>query len=286
MMNRMESIFARLQTMLAEAWSQTLEKTLEIFPEAVLAVVIIGIGLLISVGVYFLAVRLMEFFAIDKLAGKTPLQQFLHNVGIHRSVSQIVALLLFWLGVLITLIFAADTLNLEQVSSALAVVTRFIPQVIAALLMIVFGMLLARFLQVFVEQTLLKVQERLAVIAGRVVYIVVLLFVLQLVVEHLGINLSFLTTNVMIAISAVIIVFAVSVVIAARPILENAIAVYQLRQELHSGQYVHIADISGTVQRFTVTSVVLRSGEETIVLPARRFFTDTYSLSTTHERGE
>jgi hypothetical protein len=103
MMNRMESIFARLQTMLAEAWSQTLEKTLEIFPEAVLAVVIIGIGLLISVGVYFLAVRLMEFFAIDKLAGKTPLQQFLHNVGIHRSVSQIVALLLFWLGVLITL---------------------------------------------------------------------------------------------------------------------------------------------------------------------------------------
>lgn len=282
----MESILSRLQAMLAEAWSQTLEKTLEIFPEAVLAVVIIGVGLLISVGVYFLAVRLMEFFAIDKLAGKTPLQQFLHNVGIHKSVSQIVALLLFWLGVLITLIFAADTLNLEQVSSALGVVTRFIPQVIAALLMIVFGMLLARFLQVFVEQTLLKVQERLAVVAGRVVYIVVLLFVLQLVVEHLGINLAFLTTNVMIAISAVAIVVAVSAVIAARPILENAIAVYQLRQELQEGQHVSIAGISGTVQRFTVTSVVLRNGEHIIVLPARQFFTDTYSLSTTHERGE
>ncbi len=271
--------------MLASAASQAYEKTFNILPEAAIATVIIGVGLLVSAGLYFFAMRAMEFFALDKLAGKTPLQRFLRDIGIHKNVSNILGLLVFWLGVLVTLVFAADVLKLEQVSSALAVVTRFIPQLIAALLIVIFGMLLAKFLQVFVEQTLEKAHLKFAAATGKVVYILVLLFVLHLVVEQLGFRLSFLSTNVMLVVSALLIVAGIGFIVAYRTLLENAAACVQLKQHLRAGQRIAIEGVEGTIRSFTFTSVVLDAGGRSVVLPAIVFFTSTYTVSPEHGHG-
>ena len=282
----MENVFSQLKGMLGSAASQTYEKIGNILPEAVIAVVIIGVGLLISAGLYFLAIRIMEFFALDKLAGKTPLQKMLHNVGIHKNISHILALLIFWLGVLVTLIFAADVLNLEQVSNALAIVTRFIPQIIAALLIVVFGMLLAKFLQVFVEQTLGRAHVNFSIIAGKVVYIAVLLLVLHLVFVQLGFDLSIITTNVLLAFVAFLVLLGIAFIISCKTLLENMCACYQLRQHVHVGDTLMIEGSAGMVQAFTLTSVILGSNGQRIVLPALKFFTSTYTITQHHGEQE
>jgi len=281
----METIFERLNGMVSEAWAQAYEKIYEILPEAALAILIIGVGLLLSAALYFFAVKIMEFFAIDKLAGKTPLQRMLHNVGIHKNISHIVALLIFWLGVLITLIFAADILDLEQVSYALAVVTRFIPQVIAALLIVIFGMLLAKFLQVFVEQTVGKANESIAETTGKIVYITVLIFVLHLVVVQLGFDLSFITTNFIIVFASLLFIGGIATAIATRTLLESTVACAQIKRLLSVGQEVAIEDIEGKIIRFTLTSVVIQSGNTEVILPAILFFTSKYSLKNTQSHG-
>jgi len=278
----MENVFSQLKGMLGSAASQAYGKIGDILPEAVIAIVIIGIGLLISAALYFLAIRIMGFFALDKLAGKTPLQKILHNVGIHKNISHILALLIFWLGVLITLIFAADVLKLGQVSGALAIVTRFIPQIIAALLIVVFGMLLAKFLQVFVEQTLGRANAKFAVIAGKIVYIGVLLLVLHLVFVQLGFDLSILTTNVLVAIVAFLILLGIGFIVSCKTLLENMCACYQIKQHLKVGDTVTIEGIQGTVSAFKLTSVVLESNGGQVVLPALKFFTSTYALTQPH----
>ncbi len=282
----MENVLERLKGIMSDAGSQSYQKAIDILPEAALAILIIGIGLIVSTALYFLAVRIMEFFAIDKLAGKTPLQRMLRNVGIHKNVSHFLALLIFWLGVLVTLIFAADVLELGHVSNALAMVTLFIPQMIAALLIVIFGMLLAKFLQVFVEQALMKTQVRFATTAGKVVYIAVIIFVLHLVVVQLGFNLSFITTNVMIIFSSLIFIAGVGTMIATRTIIENAFACYQLKQLLAKGQDVSINGTEGTIQEFTNTGVILKTQSGEVVIPALTFFTSTYSLKREHGHGE
>lgn len=282
----METIPERLQGMLSEAWTQAYQKVYEILPEAALAVLIIAVGLFFSAALYFLAVKVMEFFAIDKLAGKTPLQRMLHNIGIHKNISHILALLIFWLGILITLIFAADILNLEQVSNALAVVTRFIPQVIAALLIVIFGMLLAKFLQVFVEQTVGKANMSIAATAGKVVYIAVLVFVLHLVVVQLGFDLSFVTTNVIIIFASLLFIGGIATAFATRTLLESAVACFQLKRLLKVGQEVSIQNTQGRIKQFTLTSVVMDSGGAEVVLPAILFFTETYTLKGSPPHGE
>ena len=278
----MENIIDRLQGMASSAGSQAYDKIVDILPEAALAILIIGVGLLISSALYFITIRILAFFAIDKLAGKTPLQRMLRNVGIMKNVSDILALLVFWLGILITLIFAADTLQLEQVSNTIAVVTRFIPQIIAALLIIIFGMLLAKFLQVFVEQTVGKAKIKYASTIGKSVYIIVLILVLHLVIQQLGFDLSFITTNVIIVFCTLLFIIAVGAAIGARTLLENAFACYQLKQTIKVGDRVSIEEVSGHVKAFTWTSVVVESNESETVLPALDFFTHTYSLKRKH----
>ena len=282
----MENVIERLKGIMSDAGSQSYQKAIDILPEAALAILIIGIGLIISTALYFFSVRVMEFFAIDKLAGKTPLQRMLRNIGIHKNASHFLALLIFWLGVLITLIFAADTLELEHVSSALAVVTLFIPQMIAALLIVIFGMLLAKFLQVLVEQALMKTQVRLATATGKVVYIAVIIFVIHLVVVQLGFNLSFITTNVIIIFSSLVFIVGVGTMIATRTVIENAFACYQLKQLLSKGQEISINGIEGTIQEFTNTGVILKVQNDEIVIPALTFFTSTYLLKREHGHRE
>jgi small-conductance mechanosensitive channel len=280
----MSTAFERIRQMLTDAGQQASTKIIDILPQAAVAVLIVGIGLLVSAALYFLAMRIMEFFAIDKLAGKTPLQRFLRDAGIHKNVSHILGLLVFWLGVLVTLILAADALQLEQVSSALAVVTRFIPQLIAALLIVIFGMLLAKFLQVFVEQTLVKAHLQFAAVVGKVVYVCVLLFVLHLVIEQLGFQLSFITTNMMLAISAIVVVCGIGFVLSCKTLLENAAACYQLRQHLKVGDRVAVSGAQGAVAAFTLTSVVLQTSAGKTILPALAFYTSSYTIENQHEQ--
>jgi len=274
----METVLERTQTLLSEAASQAYIKLMEILPEAVLAVLIVVAGWIVASIVYRLCVRVLAFFAVDKLVAKTPLDKMLRSIGITKSASEIFGLLVFWLTILITLVFASEILNLEKVSNALAVVTAYIPQVIAAFLIIVFGMLLAKFLQTLVVQSLSKTDLGYERSLGRAIQMIVLVFVFLAAVEQLGLNLSFVTTNVLIVVAAVLLIGGIGLVIGARTVLENAMLTQNLKRQISVGQEVSIDGLKGKVKAFTLSGVVLETSEGDAVVPATQFFKQTYTL--------
>jgi len=275
----MASVLENVKVALSDASDQAYDKVIAVLPEAGLAVLTVGVGLLVAALLHFLAVRIMEFFAIDKLAGKTPLDRMLKNVGIKKTISEIVALLLFWFVVFLTLVLAAEILDLKQLSHVLDVVMRFIPRIIVALLIVFFGLLLARFLSVLVEQPLRRAGAKYAVPVSKTVYTAVVVFVLLFAVDQLGLDLSFITTNVMIVCTGLLVIVGVGAACAARPLLENMLTCYQLRQLIKVGDRIKIDDIEGVVQEFTATSVILQVGDEQIIYPARDFFLRSFSRS-------
>jgi hypothetical protein len=281
----MADITTHMKELAQSAWGQVTEKTAEIFPNAMLALLILLIGLAVASFAYFLCVRVLNFFAVDKLAGKTPLDRILKNMGITKSISEIIGLLVFWMTVLGTLVYASEILHLEQISSALETVVGYIPQVIAALLIVVFGMLLAKFLQTVVIQTMSQMRVQYGGSVGKVVQIIVLVFVLIAASEQLGFDLSFITTNVLLFIFAIVVVVGIGMVIASRTILENYFACQRLKVQIIPGQEIEIDDMRGKLTGFTVTSVILQDGKKEMVIPALTFFTHTYTVLESHERN-
>ncbi|MBT89721.1 MAG: hypothetical protein CMN79_04440 [Spirochaetales bacterium] len=274
----METILTRTNTLVREAALQAYEKMMDIFPEALLAILIVLAGWIVASIFYRLCVQLLAFFAIDKLVAKTPLDKMLKGIGIHKSASGILGLLVFWLTILVTLIFASEILSLEKVSNALEVVTRYIPQVIAAFLIVVFGMLLAKFLQTIVVQSISKTGLGYERSVGRAVQMIVLVFVFLAAVEQLGLNLSFITTNVLIFFAAILLICGLAIVLSARTVLENALLCQHLKRNIEVGSEISVGDVNGKVKSFTLAGVVVETSKGATVVPASLFFTQTYTI--------
>ena len=267
----METILDRTNSIIISASNQAYEK--------LLAILIVVAGWVVAAVFLRLCVKLLGFFAVDKLVAKTPLDHMLKGIGIGKSVSEILGILVFWTTILITLIFASEILNLQKVSKALETVTSYIPQVIAAFLIIVFGMLLARFLQTVIVQSLSRTQIGYERSIGRAVQIIVLVFVFLAAIEQLGINLSFITTNVLIIVGAILLVIGLSIVLGARTVLENSLACQHLKRHLKTGSKIKICGTQGAVSAFTFSGVIIDTQEGKTVVPATAFFENIYTIS-------
>ena len=268
-----------MDALLRSALERASTQVLNLLPQAVLASLVLLAGTLAAALVYFLCMRILAIFAVDKVVAKTPVNRLLYKIGIHKTVSQIVSLLFFWTTILFTLVFASELLELPQVSHILAIITRFIPQIIAALLLLVAGMTLARFLQTLSRQAIEHLEIGYERFVGQVVYIIILIFAIIAASEQLGFDLSFLTTNVLLAIFAILLIFSIGFVIATRSVLENIVACYELKSHIAIGDMIEINNLRGAVKSFTFTSVILEHDHERVVLPAVLFFTHIYTIS-------
>src|SRR3989344_3599303 len=272
----MNAVFERFRIMLSESVLTTYEKVWGLLPEILFAIVVVFVGWVAAVLVHHVVLWILNFFAIDKLAAKTPLHGMLRSIGIHKSIGEILGWLVFWLIILLTLIVASDTLHLEQVSIGLSVISSFIPQVIAALLIVIFGMLLAKFLQMLTTQTLSKMDISYKQFVGKAVQLVVLVFVFVVAAEQLGFNLAYILNSMITVLSVILLMLGLGAAFGARTVLDNAIACQQLKRQLPVGAAVTIENLEGTVKEFTLTSVVLKTAHGIKVLPAVDFLTHTY----------
>lgn len=263
--------------MLSESFASASEKVWEILPEILFAIVVVFVGWVAAVLVHNVVLRILGFFAVDKLAAKTPLQGMLKSIGIHKSVSDILGWLVFWMMILLTLVIAADTLHLQEVSDGLAIITNYIPQVIASLLMIIFGMLLAKFLQMLTLQTLNKMDITYKKFVGKTVQLVVLIFVFVAAIDQLGFNLHYILNGVVTIVSVCLLMLGLGSAFGARTVIDNATSCQQLKRQIAIGDEISVKDLTGTVQEFTLTNIILETSDGTKVLPASDLLTHIYS---------
>ncbi len=273
----MNVIFQRFQLMLSDSVVSAYDKVWGILPEILFAILVIFVGWIAAVLVHHIVLWILGFFAVDKLAAKTPLQGMLKSIGIHKSISDILGWLVFWLMILLTLIVASDTLHLQQVSEGLAVITNYIPQVIAALLMIVFGMLLAKFLQMLTLQALNRMDIGYKKFVGKAVQLVVLVFVFVAAIDQLGFNLHYILNGIVTIVSVGLLMLGLGAAFGARTVIDNATSCQQLKRQLSIGDEISVQDITGTVKEFTMTNIVLDTSNGTKILPASHLLTHTYS---------
>ena len=275
----MNSAISDTKTLLQDTAEKMYDKMVDVFPSALVAIAIVIIGWIIATIVYSLCRKLLQFFAIDKLVAKTPLEKAMRSLGIKKSASKILCLLFFWMTMLITFVFAAEILSLHQVSNTLGVITRYIPQIIAAFLIIIFGMLLGRFLEALSVQFLSRTEVGYEKSVGKIVQIIVLLFVFLAAIEQLGFDLSFVTTNVLLFFASIFLIVGAGLVVVSRCILENYLALQQIKQQISIGQNIIIGDVEGRVQEFTSVGIVIENEKGKTTVPCAQLLKTNYTLT-------
>ncbi len=156
-----------------------------ILPGLIAAIILLILGYFVGLGVGHLVKLLVEKSGLDRYLERS---KFAKQAG-HFHLSRIIGEIVKWYVFLIFIGQAIDQLNLGTLSSLLQEFVRWVPSLIVAAIVIIFGVALAHFLSMKVEEhTTTRGVKFFSKLLKIVVYFVVFIVALQ----QIGVNVSIL----------------------------------------------------------------------------------------------
>ena len=160
------------------------------FISALAAVILILlVGWIIAKMVKSMVIRILDIFQIDSTAEKVGVDKILSKGGIKYSISELIGVLCYWLIMLITLIIAIGTVNLnQQAATVLNTIVLYIPKVISAIFILVLGAFFASFVNSAVKTAAANVGIGQANILGKIAQVLIIVFAVAITFEQLQIG--------------------------------------------------------------------------------------------------
>jgi small-conductance mechanosensitive channel len=189
----------------------------------------------------------------------------LERAGLGRSLSHVLAVAVR-ISLTVVVVFAAlSLLGLQFLSQSLNAGVLFLPKVLAALALVLIGVVLAAFVRDRVDRT--ATQWDLPIPIGPVAQGVVLAIFIITAAAQLTISIALLMVLVAILLAAAAAPFALAFGLGGRDVARSLSAGRYVRAAFDEGQVIRVDDIRGRVERIEPSATVLRSGAETIRVP-------------------
>ncbi len=197
---------------LTSFWTQTAT----FVPQLLAAMLLLLLGWLLAKVVRRGVIRLLTLLKFDKATEKSGLESFLKQGDLDLSVTTLLGNLAYWLIILVMIVTVANSLGLHMVADLFNKVVFYIPNVIVAILVLVFGTILARFINRLVFAWLNNLEFSGALTVSTFSEYAMLVFVFFMALEQLQIASEMLTAAFIIAFGAVGLAFAIAFGLGAR----------------------------------------------------------------------
>lgn len=176
------------------AIADSLQAALSFLPNIVGAIIVFVIGWIIAGIGRNLVIKLLQILQIEPFAEKVGLSEVLKKVGATLSPIELLAELVKWFIVLVFLSPAVDILGLSQVTAILNNVLLYIPNVLVAVLIVMFGAIFADLTAQFVKGTAAAVGSSTANFLAVLTQYSIVLFAALAALTQLGIAQQLLAT--------------------------------------------------------------------------------------------
>lgn len=202
-MNQQIDIFlASLQTF----WSEIAT----FVPKLLAALILLFIGWLLARLLRSGLQRLLKAFDFDHLAQKSGLEALANSGGVALSLSGLIGGLVYWLVILVVAVSITNSLGLHTVAELLNRVVLYLPNVLVAILVMLFGTLLARFVNRLVFTWLNGIKAPNALFMSTTAEYMVQIFAFFLALEQLDIGTQLVTAAFSIAFGGLVLALALA----------------------------------------------------------------------------
>ena len=185
--------------------------------------VVLALGVLVAFVVRLLLRVLLRLVRFDQMCERQGITSLLRTAGIARPPSAATARLAYWLIVFVFLMFSLAALNVEPMNDLISRLFLFIPQVIAAIIILVLGYLAAAFLHRAVLLAAVNAGLPRARILATTVQILALLFTVAVALEQAGIGRTIVLATFTVAFGSVGLAAALAFGHAARDLARSAL---------------------------------------------------------------
>lgn len=200
-------------------------------PRLLAVVVILFAGWLVAKLVRVAVRRLLELTQFDKIAQKSGLESFMNQGTLNLSLSGIISQVVYWLVITLFIITGANILGLSEVAVLLQQLASYLPRIIVAIIVLIFGTLLARFVNRIVFTWLHSIQfERALVVSTSTEYGVQIL-ALFIALEQLGLGMQLIYSLFIIIFGAVFLALALAFGLGGKEWAANKIAELEAKQK-------------------------------------------------------
>lgn len=256
----------------AEFWTQKMRETLLIdimgwLPKLGAALLLLIIGWLVARMVQLVIGGILKRVGLDRLGDKAGGAKLLQNLGLDSSISRLLARLVYWLVLLIFVLAAAESLGLQGMSTTLQGVVDYLPNVLAAMLILLMGGLIGR----LVGNTLGALADssgiRGGLALGQATRYVILVFVVVLALEQLGVETALLVSFATVLITALMLALAIAFGWGSRDLARCIMAGFHLREVFVVGQILQVRGHRGRLATIGPVKAMLETEKGRISLP-------------------
>jgi hypothetical protein len=256
-----------LQQVVVNSLSELGARVAGFVPSFLGMVIILLIGWVIASVVAGIATRVIARAGLDKAAGRLGITEILQEAGIGRPPSGTIGRLLYWLLMLTFVLSAVETLGLTAVTQTIDRLIAFLPDIIAASLIVILGLLLARFVGNLVGSGAAAADMPYARQLGGTARGAMVIMVSILAIEQLGVDAAILLWAVITVLAATCLGLGLAFALGARDVVGSILAGYYLRKSLEERVVVSINGRQGTLDRIGPVHTVFRSDQGTWSVP-------------------
>jgi small-conductance mechanosensitive channel len=229
------------------------------------ALLLLLIGIVVARVVARLLRRGLRMAGLDSASERWGVADVLERVGLGRLLAHVIAVAVR-ISLTVVVVFAAvSLLGLQFLSQSLNEGVLFLPKVLAALALVLIGVVLAAFVRDRVDRT--ATQWDLPIPVGPVAQGAILAIFIITAAAQLTISTALLMVLVAILLAAVATPFALAFGLGGRDVARSLSAGRYVRAAFDEGQVIRVDDIRGRVERIEPSATVLRTETETIRVP-------------------
>lgn len=247
-------------------------------PKLLGALFIFAVGYYLSKVIYKILLKVLSKSGIDKLSDQLNEIEIVQKANLKIQPSKILAGFIYYFLLLIFVVAATDVLSMPAISQLMSNLINYIPNVLAALLVLTGGVLLAETLR----KTTLTTCKSLGLPSANTIATFVFWFIfIAAIISALaqaGIDTAFVATNLSIIIGGAVAAFALGYGLASRDIVANYLSSFYSQNKIQIGDHLRIGEVKGQVMDIDSTSLTLQTKTSIIVVPLSRLQTDTVEI--------
>ena len=235
-------------------------------PRVLLAIAILIVGWLVAKAVRFALVKGLRAVNFNVVTEKAGIDGFLRQGGGEFDTIGLLGALAYWLVIFAALMIAFNSLDLAYVTDLIGRIVLFVPRVMIAVVILVFGAYFARFVSAALTAYLRKIGVDEARFVGRLSLYAIMVFVVLIALDQLGLG-DILRQTFLILVSAVALALALAFGLGNRDLAGEVTREWYLRYKTERDAIERETD---SVEAAEIAQGELESGKRSERLSADR----------------
>jgi len=266
-------MLAQVRTQFVATYQGVIDSLISWTPRILLAVILFVVALIVAKLVERVLRGLMVRLKFDSLITRVGIDQAIQRIGIRESLNQVVPRIAYYLLLILFAKTAADSMGLAAISDAIGAFMAYLPNIVAALLILVLGSAAAQFAGKAVSEAATNSGIEFGSSLGGLVS-AVLMFVLGIMaVTQLQIDTEIIRVVTSAILAGMALAFGLTFGLGSRDVTRNILAGYYARKTFEIGREMEISGERGELKGITPTQTLLQQGDR-VVAVANSVFLD------------